>query len=327
LDTEAAFSSTPPAREDAARGRWYDHGFNTPLSWELILSITPRLPRFILAPLHHVTSLIFFFFLGRERAAARKNLARITGKKGLAGWLLTYRLFYNFSRFMVAYTDIRRLDLAAFRRRVVTGDSEAVVADLLGEGKGLIIATAHLGHWDLGLKLLPIYRVPVHVVMLHEDPAEVTRYAQEARQNPHLRVHRMGSSPMLALELMLALRRGEIVAVQTDRPVGDNVMSVPFFGAPAFLPTGPVELAMATGAPILPVFILLDRARHYRILTLPPLRFERRGMQTPPVSLPLAMASIAGMLETVIRPHADQWFNFYDVWGVPAPERKEGIHA
>ena len=318
---EAPTTLTRPAAssEPAVPRRWYEHRFNTPLSWELILRITPRLPGFVLIPLHHLTSLLFFACMTQERSAARKNLVRITGKTGLGNLGLTYRLFYNFSRFMVAYTEIRDLEIERFRRRIVAGDSEALMRDLIREERGLIIATAHLGHWDLGLKLLQVLDRPVHAVMLSQDPAEVTRYADEARQNPNLRVHQTGSTPMLAVELMLALKRGEIVAIQADRPVGEHVMSVSLFGAPALLPSGPVELAMATGAPILPVFILLDRSRHYRILTLEPMRFERTEGDTAGESMQAAMSRIAAMLESVIARYPDQWFNFYDVWAQPAP--------
>ena len=327
MDTPTTLTPTAVPRERPARKRWYFHPFNTPLSWELILRITPRLPLFILFPLHHFTSLLFFACMPKERRAVRRNLQRITGKTGLANFRLTYGLFHNFSRFMVAYTEIRHLEMERFRQRIVADNSETLIRTLLAEEKGLIIATAHLGHWDLGLKLLQICDRPVHAVMLSQDPVEVTRYADEARQNPHLRVHQMGSTPLLAVELMLALKRGEIVAIQTDRPVGQSVMSVPLFGAPTLLPTGPVELASATGAPILPVFILLDRSRRYRILTREPMRFQRSGSEAPEASMRSAMARMSAMLESVIVHYPDQWFNFYDVWARPDGLEGESHHA
>jgi KDO2-lipid IV(A) lauroyltransferase len=326
LDTPTTLTRPAPGVRPARR-RWYFHGFNKPLSWELILRITPRLPPFILIPLHHVTSLIFMLCVGKERGAVRRNLRRITGTTGMANLRLTYRLFHNFSRFMVAYTEIRHLSVERFRARLDSGESEALIRELIREGRGVIIATAHLGHWDLGLKLLQIFDLPVHVVMLSEDPAEVTRYAAEARDNPNLRVHQMGSSPLLAVDLMLALKRGEVVAIQTDRPVGQNVMSLPLFGAETQLPTGPVELAIVTGAPILPVFILFDRGRRYRILTHPPMRFERHGKADSETAVRSAMHQVATMLESVISENPDQWFSFYDVWSQPASQAPEPPHA
>jgi hypothetical protein len=118
----ATFERPRPGEKRAGR-RWYHHGWNTPLSWELILRIPPRLPRFLLAPLHHLTSLIFFICTPRERGAVRRNLRRVTGKTGLANLRLAYRLFWNFSRFLVAYAEIKDLDLERFRRRRCGGDA------------------------------------------------------------------------------------------------------------------------------------------------------------------------------------------------------------
>ena len=66
--------------ETAAGRRWYRHGLNRPLSWELVLRITPRLPRFLLVPLHHVTTFVCMLCMPSERAAARRNLQRVTGR-------------------------------------------------------------------------------------------------------------------------------------------------------------------------------------------------------------------------------------------------------
>jgi KDO2-lipid IV(A) lauroyltransferase len=201
---------------------------------------------------------------------------------------------------------------------------EAGTRRLMEAGKGLIVVTMHLGHWDLGLKLLTAYSLPVHVVMLSEDPEEVTRYADEARRTPGLTVHRAGQDPLLAVELMLALKRGELVAIQADRPVGKNSLPTPLFGAPAPLPTGPVQLAMATGAPLLPAFVLLDRGRQFRLLTLPPIYFEKPRAGTEEAALREGMLRMARMMERAASQFPDQWFNFYDVWPEPARSGDDG---
>lgn len=322
MTSPSAASERPVPRGRGAGGRWYSHGWNTPLSWELILRVTPWLPRFVLAPLHHISSLVFFLCLTRERAAAGRNLRRITGKTGLANLRLAYRLFWNFSRFLVAYTEIKDLDLDRFRDRLIGVDEvEEGLRRILAEGRGIIIVTMHMGQWDLGLKHLTAFQRPVHVVMLNEDPEEVTRYADEARRFPDLRVHQTGGDPLLAVELMLALKRGEMVAIQADRPAGNSVLSTPLFGASTPLPTGPVQLAMATGAPLVPAFVLFDRGRLYRLLVLPPLRLDRPGTGEEEQALREGMSRMARVMESVASRYPDQWFNFYDVWpgpGAPA---------
>jgi KDO2-lipid IV(A) lauroyltransferase len=294
--------------------RWHTHGWNLPISWRLMLTITPRLPRPALVPLHHLTTLLCFACMRRERSAARRNLQRVTGARGLAAWRLAYRLFYNFSRFMVAYGELRRPGIEHLLDRLDGAEeADARLRQALAGGRGAILLTMHLGQWDLGLKLLSRYRLPVHVVMQSTEGPEVRRFAEEARRFAGLSVHQTGDSIMLGVELARALGRGELVAMQGDRPAGAGIMEVPFFGAPAPLPTGPLVLAMATGAPLLPVFVILGRGRRYRLLALEPMRFERR-QEAGPEELRASMRRLAAALESVVTLHPDQWFNFYDVW-------------
>jgi phosphatidylinositol dimannoside acyltransferase len=329
LEAPSTLASPEGSTAAPRRRRWYTHRFNTPLSWELILRVTPKLPRAVMVPLHHLTTAVCFLCFYRERAASRRNLRRITGKTGFANLAVAYRLFYNFSRFMVGYAGLRGVRLEQFRDRLDgLEETDRLLRALIREGNGVIIATLHMGHWDLGLKLLSAYGIPTHVVMAQADPVEVTRYAAEARDNPTLRPHHLGA-PMLGVELMLALKRGELVALQTDRSAGPGEMPVSFFGGTVPLPSGPVELAMATGAPILPIFILFGRKDRFRILSCEPLRFERGAVRRDPADRQRAMQQVAAMMESVISRYPDQWFNFYDFWKAsPNPSgAQEGSHA
>jgi len=296
-----------------ARAGWYAHGWNRPLSWELIYRIVPHLPRFLVVPLGHATTLVCFAFMVKERRAARRNLERVTGSRGLSSLWITYRLFHNFSRVMVGYARMVRFDRSLSHVRGLEETGEAIRSALAG-GRGLILLTMHLGHWDMGLRTLAEMGMPVHVVMRQEDTDAVVRYASRARTADNIIVHNAGDSPLLALELMSALRRGEIVAIQGDRPFGGGVLEVPFFGAPASLPVGPVQLGMATDAPVLPVAVLLGDGETYRVQASSALSFERVRGDGAETALSEGVAAVARAMESFIARNPDQWFNFFDVW-------------
>jgi KDO2-lipid IV(A) lauroyltransferase len=325
-----ALAEQPPAASTAAgaRPRWHAHSLNQPFTWRLIFGIAPRLPDFLAAPLRHVTAGICFLWMARERAAVRRNLERVTGATGWDGVRQAYRVFHNFSRFMVAYASLRRFGPAWLRARL-EGDAEvdAAVRGALGEGRGVIVLTMHLGQWDLGLSLMREIDALVHVVMRRDEPAEVSRLAAEARNLPGLRVHQAGDSPLLGVELMAALLRNEIVAVQGDRAFGNGVLPTPLFGCEALLPTGPVRLALATGAPILPVFLVLAPGDRFRLFALEPMRLPRRRGDGIEDAVAEAMPRLAGMMESVIARYPDQWFNFYDVWPPAGPSEGDEEHA
>jgi hypothetical protein len=110
-------------------------------------------------------------------------------------------------------------------------------------------------------------------------------------------------SPLVSVELVAALRRGEVVAFQMDRALGGRGdVRVPFFGAPAPFPSGPFLIAAAAGAPVIPAFCVLEPTGAYRVHVEP--AFEvKRGEE--------ALARAVSV--SAVRAHWDQWFNF-DVW-------------
>lgn len=309
----------PAGNRGAPPVRWYTHGWNRDLSWRLIHAVIPRVPRLLRPPLHFVATLVCFAAMPRERCAARRNLERVTGRTGMASRLLAFRLFYNFSKFMVGYTDLVRLRPGEMPRRVEGGDEVSRrFAALLSEGRGLIVLTLHLGNWEMGLAHLAGLGHPVSVVLRPEEP-EAARFEAEARERAGVRVVPAGESAWNGLDLLLALRRGEIVAIQGDRSFGPLVERVDLFGAPVALPAGPFVLAQASGAPILAVCVPIRGHSRYRIVLEGPLR-----VGPGPEGVRAAAGAFARVIERFVGAWPTQWFNFYEVWGAPREGEVEG---
>jgi KDO2-lipid IV(A) lauroyltransferase len=294
--------------------RWYTHGWNRALSWRLIHTIIPNVPRVLRPPIHLATTAVCFLAMPRERRAVRHNLQRVTKTSGLKGRLLAFRLFYNFSKFMVGYTDLMRLRPERMRGWVDGGDeARRLIESLLSEGKGLIVLTLHLGNWEMGLLHLAGMGRPVNVVLRPED-SDAAPFEEEARRRAGVRVVPAGESAWNSLDLLLALRRGEIVAVQGDRPFGPLHERAVLFGAPVDLPAGPFALAQASGAPILAVCVPIRGHFRYRIVVDGPLRVGS-GVE----GVRAAVEAFARLTERFVAGYPTQWFNFYEVW-----ERTEG---
>ncbi len=298
-------------QDDARAVRWHTHGWNRGLSWRLIHGIIPCVPRPLRPPIHLATTLLCFGAMPRERRAARRNLGRITGRGGLASHLMSFRLFYNFSKFMVGYTDLRPFRPERVERRVEgREEGRRTIERLLAEGKGLIVITLHLGNWEIGLALLARLGRPVSVVLRPEEAEGPARFEAEARAHPGVRTVTAGDSAWNGLDLLLALRRGEIVAIQGDRPFGPVTGRTTLFGAPLDLPTGPLRLAQASGAPVLLVCCALRGHSRYRFHLERPLR-----VGPGEDAARAALRDLAGGIERIVRRYPTQWFNFYDMWG------------
>jgi KDO2-lipid IV(A) lauroyltransferase len=213
-----------------------------------------------------------------------------------------------FERFAMCFADLLSTNRAGgpLDRWVRAVEGTERVDRAVAGGRGLVVLTAHLGNWELGGRLLAArLRRPTHVVMAPEaDPGldRVLRRPGEALD------HRTLRSPTDALALVAALRRGEIVALQGDRALGDgHDVAVDLFGAPALLPVGPFVLARAAGVKVLPAFCALGDDLRYLVIVAEPIGVGAGGEEE-------ALAAWARTLQDVVRRFPTQWFNFYDVW-------------
>jgi lauroyl/myristoyl acyltransferase len=121
------------------------------------------------------------------------------------------------------------------------------------------------------------------------------------------------SHPTVSLTLIAALRRGEAVALQGDRALGNRGdVLIPFFGHKAPFPVGPFHLARAARVPVVPAFCTLDGDGRYVLRVLPPMTVSRGSEEE-------ALAAWVGTLEQIVAEKPTQWFNFFDVWNPFGP--------
>lgn len=299
--------------------RWYEHGFHNTTALRMIFVIMPRLPRFLHPPVAAVAALVFFFILKRERRAVTGNLRRVSGKRGLALQWKVYWVFYSFCDLMVSYcyvpqaTNSQLLDMLVDSKG--SGDK---INQCLAAGNGLIVWTAHLGNWEFASRLLAIYaRVNVARVV-EENPAEIM--LRNLMASERIVTVDLKRGIPATLELLQALRRNEIVAIQGDRVYQRHTFEVPFFSLPTRFPVGPFLLSQVSGAPVLPAFVIRRRWLRYDALIGDPIAaVPRSGKRSDDdASLHEAMCRAVRFLEKTLATHYDQWMNYFVFWADPS---------
>jgi predicted LPLAT superfamily acyltransferase len=147
----------------------------------------------------------------------------------------------------------------------------------------------------------------VNVLTAPEQQTAIRRLLREEDIPPGLRFVTNDSAGAL-MNLLMALRRGEVVAVQIDRGTGHRSdLPIDFFDAPALFPSGPFMLAGAAGVPVIPFFCLMRPDRLYDIYIDEAIAVTRGDEAA-------ALQHMIRILEHYVAKAPDQWFNFYDVW-------------
>jgi Kdo2-lipid IVA lauroyltransferase/acyltransferase len=292
--------------------RWHTHSYNRPVFYRLVAISSPCIPRSVRFGLARVVALVFCRLLRREYAVARGNLLQILPHADAATIeRMTQSLFRNFAYFFTDLLSLNHLTLSRQQRYVHGICGEEHLRAALATPRGFLVATAHVGNWDLAGRLLSTYGRTIHVLVAPEQEAAIQRLLRERDCPPNLRFVAYGVAGEF-VQLLMALRRGDVVAFQADRGTGHRRdVPVTFFGAPALFPYGPFALAAAAQVPILPCFCLMRPDRHYDIFVDEAIRVVR-GQETH------ALQHMVRVLERYVAMAPDQWFNFYDVWHQPS---------
>lgn len=261
---------------------------------------------------------LYLVFDRRGREAVIHNLQRIHQHNGTtlsprALRALARENFLNFAKYLVDFFHFLHLSRERADRLVDLGSAPQVLDELRAHGKGVIILSAHLGNWELGASGLAKHGYPLNAVVLQQPDPKLDHLYQRYRTNRGIKPIPFGRA---ARECIAALRRNEIVAVLGDRDYTGGRHTVEFFGQPARLPDGPAKLALATGAPLLPVFIVRLPDDTVVFTLGEPIWADRQRDTVPDV-----MNRMARAIEKGISAHSEQWYLFHDLWDIESDRR------
>jgi lauroyl/myristoyl acyltransferase len=286
--------------------RWYWHSYNRVVAYRLAEGLG-RLPRRWRLALARRLGGLALRRMPVERTAVRATLATITGASGARLDALTVRVFQDFA---ACFSDL----VTTNRRppeRLLDYVASVSASPVLEDDIGVVSVTAHVGNWEMAGRLLAgRTRRRTHVVVAPEAVAGLERWVRRDGDG----VRFVARGPVgVGVELVAALRRGEVVALQGDRAIGTQGDAlIPFFGRPVPFPLGPFILARAAGVPVVAAFCLLEPDDRYTVRIAPAVTVER-GQEVD-----VARRWVA-ILEEVAREYPTQWFNFFDVWSPFGP--------
>lgn len=174
---------------------------------------------------------------------------------------------------------------------------------------GAIIVSGHFGLWELVPPWLALQGYKPNVVVRRQNNPYVDEWMEEMRQMHGAETTDSGYG---LRKILRSIKKGHILALMVDQDNGKQGIFVHFFNQPASAPTGPAQLSLKTGAPIVPLFLFPDYSVKHRLLVLPPIYPENFSNDVQG-QLKITQQYTAA-LEQQIRAHPEQWFWLHRRW-------------
>jgi lauroyl/myristoyl acyltransferase len=162
------------------------------------------------------------------------------------------RILRNVSLYYADVAHLPRMDLKEFfEKRFVFQGLDEHLRPAIARGKGAIILGAHMGNPELAIQAMA--HIGIHVFALTEPVhPRVSKLMDRHRASQGLTFAPVSVGSVK--RVFQTMKRGGVVALMGDRDIEGPKERLPFFGVPTLMPTGPIEVGLRTGAPILPCF-------------------------------------------------------------------------
>lgn len=192
-------------------------------------------------------------------------------------------------------------------------ENEDILDRLLDQPGGFIIAGSHIGHFELTGHCIHQNKKQVNAVIFGGEGAVIKQHRSDSFTQNNIRLVPVEEDLSHLFIIKEALENGEIVTILCDRIWGSNkTLTVNFLGKEAKFPLGTFLLAAQLQVPVVSIVNTKVRGRHYHSTV--------HHLPSPDPSLPIRQqseqiaAAYAQSLESVLRKHPEQWFNYFDFW-------------
>jgi KDO2-lipid IV(A) lauroyltransferase len=282
------------------------------LIYKTAATLTAIIPRKLALALATLAGWMLFAVKRRDRRGLISNIRQITSHSGRQlsdreVRRIARRVFPNFCKNLVDFFSMHRLGDEQILALAEFPDAP-LVAQLLREGKGVILLTAHLGSWEIAGRLFTALGHTLNAVALRQPSKKLNELFQGQRKGGGVNVILMGNA---ARGCLAALRRKQLVAIVCDRDFTAQRNLVTFFGKPARLPAGAARLSVATGAPLLMGVCVRTADDRFRVILSEPIHPQQGDGEEQRLQ-----REIAARLESFVARFPDQWFLFHDFWDI-----------
>ena len=210
-----------------------------------------------------------------------------------------------FQHFGIAILEILQMSCSTCEEMLknVHVEGAEIVIEALAKQKGVIVASAHLGNWEMALQYCPCYlQRSLTGVAKRMRNKVLDRLVHKLRTRFGNRIiYKKGALP----EMTQTLRQGQILGLLMDVSRRFDGVEVQFFGRRATATPAAAMLALRCKSPVVPIFCHRNPGGKLVIKAEHPLEIKRTGDLRSDLQTNTQL--ITDSVERAIREHPEQW--------------------
>lgn len=252
----------------------------------------------------------FLFNLNVNTDALKTNVANVLNldKNDKEVNSITRKIYINWFLTVADFLKHTRVSKEKLKQRIEVKGLENL-EKALEKGKGAVIFSAHIDNIEWGACRLAVEGYKMWATGLRRPYEPTNKFFESRRLAKGVRILYVNKS---LLDVFRILKNNGIIAIPTDWDSRGTARIYDFFGKKAYIPSGPVEIAMRSGAALIPSFIYRKNKYDHFMEVGHPLELETEGEKKELIYK--NTAKMANVLQKYIKEHIDQWEMFHDIW-------------
>lgn len=215
---------------------------------------------------------------------------------------------------LFAQAVLDRFYLFSGGRFDVVTDHYDLYQHLAQQPDGFVVMSAHVGCYEVAGSTFRAGAKRFNAVVYGGEGQAIQENRRRMLEANNIHLIPIRSDMGHVFAIGEALQKGEVVSIAGDRVFGSpRTVECQFFGASACFPMGPFALAVQRALPVLMVTVMKEGRRRYHVNIV---RIDEGIDTSLPIKKKAALLAqrYATQLETEVRQHPTQWYNYFEFW-------------
>ncbi|MBF0504524.1 MAG: lysophospholipid acyltransferase family protein [Candidatus Omnitrophica bacterium] len=202
--------------------------------------------------------------------------------------------------------------------KIVHFECENNLKKALESGRGVIAVSAHLGNFPLMFVSLVQKGYKVNVIIRNMRDENFGRFIHQLCDRCGINMITTTPPKQFLKKSLEALKRNELLFILLDEAVEqENAVKVNFLNREAMRATGPILFFERTRSPVLPMFIVKDEKKHFKIFIEQP--FETDKGKNAQESIVNNITGLSRIIEHFVIQYPYQWGGWFNKrWSLDA---------
>jgi len=211
--------------------------------------------------------------------------------------------------FIFGQTLIDKVAIAAGLENKFTYEFDGVenIYQLAKDESAGIMISAHVGNFELAQHFMYGFDKKIHLVTTDEERRAIKSLLDSVMAKPKVEFITVKDDLSHIFDIHKVIENQQIICFTGDRFFPNTkTLEAEFLGETAKFPAGPFLLSSRLNTPVLFVYVMRERNRHYHLYARKS-EFKNRDAQS-------LLESYTQSMEKILEKYPLQWFNYYDFW-------------